>query len=123
MIKKLESLEKYVITPNVRFYGGYVYNGEDIELCNDKDEEEEYKVHIQDKIIDGHLIKQVEQEYTMSNGKKVKQKEYQDIELEENQLLIYVEGQGFVISEYKMLTIDEAIEKYKLLKSPEPEGE
>ena len=66
MIKKLESLEKYVITPNVRFYGGYVYNGEDIELCNDKDEEEGYKVHIQDKIIDGHLIKQVEQEYTMS---------------------------------------------------------
>ena len=63
MIKKLESLEKYVITPNVRFYGGYVYNGEDIELCNDKDEEEGYKVHIQDKIIDGHLIKQVEQEY------------------------------------------------------------
>ena len=121
MIKKLESLEKYVITPNVRFFGGYVYNGEDIELCNDKDEEEGYKVHIQDKIIDGHLIKQVEQEYTMSNGKKVKQKEYQDIELEENQLLIYVEGQGFVISEYKMLTIDEAIEKYKLLKSPEGE--
>ena len=122
MIKKLESVEKYVITPNVRFYGGYVYNGEDIELCNDKDEEEEgYKIHIQDKIIDGHLIKQVEQEYTMSNGKKVKQKEYQDIELEENQLLIYVEGQGFVISEYKMLTIDEAIEKYKLLKSPEGE--
>lgn len=121
MIKKLESLEKYVITPNVRFYGGYVYNGEDIELCNDKDEEEGYKVHIQDKIIDGHLIKQVEQEYTMSNSKKVKQKEYQDIELEENQLLIYVEGQGFVISEYKMLTIDEAIEKYKLLKSPEGE--
>ena len=31
MIKKLESLEKYVITPNVRFYGGYVYNGEDID--------------------------------------------------------------------------------------------
>lgn len=123
MIKKLESLEKYVITPNVRFYGGYVYNGEDIELCNDEDEEEEegYKVHIQDKIIDGHLIKKVEQEYTMSNGKKVKQKEYQDIELEENQLLIYVEGQGFVISEYKMLTIDETIEKYKLLKSPEEE--
>ena len=121
MIKKLESLEKYVITPNVRFYGGYVYNGEDIELCDDKDEEEGYKVHIQDKIIGGHLIKQVEQEYTMSNGKKVKQKEYQDIELEENQLLIYAEGQGFVISEYKMLTIDEAIEKYKLLKSPEGE--
>ena len=52
---------------------------------------------------------------------KIKQKEYQDIELEENQLVIYAEGQGFVISEYKMLTIDEAIEKYKLLKSPEGE--
>ena len=54
----------------------------------------------------------------MRNGKTVKQKEEQDIELAENQLLIYVEGKGFIISEYIMLTIDEAIERYKLLKSP-----
>ena len=57
----------------------------------------------------------------MRNGRKVSQKEHQEIELEPEQLLIYIEGQGFVISEYIMLTIDEAIEKYKLLKSPDKE--
>ena len=31
---KLESLEKYVITPNVNFYGGYTHNGKDILLCD-----------------------------------------------------------------------------------------
>lgn len=117
-MKKLEELEKYVITPNVRFYGGYIHNGEDIELCNDYEEQEDYKISIKDKIIKGHLIKEIVQEYKMRNGKTVKQKEEQDIELAENQLLIYVEGKGFIISEYIMLTIDEAIERYKLLKSP-----
>lgn len=117
-MKKLEKLEKYVITPNVRFYGGYIHNGEDIELCNDYEEQEDYKIIIKDKIIKGHLIKEIIQEYKMRNGKTVKQKEEQDIELAENQLLIYVEGKGFIISEYIMLTIDEAIERYKLLKSP-----
>lgn len=117
-MRKLERLEKYVITPNVRFYGGYIYDGKDIELCDDEENEEDYKIHIKDKIIDGYLIKDVEKEYKMKNGRKVIQKEHQEIELDENQLLIYVEGQGFVISEYLMLTIDEAIHRYELLKSP-----
>lgn len=120
-MKKLDSLEKYVISPNVRFYGGYIHNGEDIELCDDLDEQDEYKVHIKDRIINNCLIKDVEQEYKMKNGKKVIQKEHQEVELENEQLLIYVEGQGFIISEYIMLTIDEAIERYKLLKSPTEE--
>ena len=34
-MKKLEKLEKYVIIPNTRFYGGYVFDGEDINLCDD----------------------------------------------------------------------------------------
>ena len=118
---KLESLEKYVITPNVGFYGGYKNNGKDIELCDDFEEGEGYKIHIVDKIINNILIKDVEKEYIMRNGRKVSQKEHQEIELEPEQLLIYIEGQGFVISEYIMLTIDEAIEKYKLLKSPDKE--
>jgi len=117
-MEKLNKLDKYVISPNVRFYGGYKHNGNDIELCDDFDEEEEYKVHIVDKIINNVLIKDIEKEYKMRNGKKVKQKEHQEIELDDNQLLIYVERQGFIISEYIMLTIDEAIERYNLLKSP-----
>lgn len=117
-MEKLNKLDKYVISPNVRFYGGYKHNGNDIELCDDFEEEEDYKVHIHDRIINNVLIKDVEREYKMKNSKRVKQKEHQEVELENNQLLIYVEEQGFVISEYIMLTIDEAIERYNLLKSP-----
>lgn len=120
---KLESLEKYVITPNVNFYGGYTHNGKDILLCDDTDEdpEDEYKIHIVDMIKNNVLIKDIEKSYKMRNGKKVTQKEHQEIELDDGQLLIYVEGNGFIISEYKMVTIDEAKARYDLLKSPNKE--
>jgi hypothetical protein len=120
---KLESLEKYFITPNVNFYGGYTHNGKDILLCDDTDEdpEYEYKIHIVDMIKNNVLIKDIEKSYKMRNGKKVTQKEHQEIELDDGQLLIYVEGNGFIISEYKMVTIDEAKARYDLLKSPNKE--
>lgn len=120
---KIESLEKYVITPNVNFYGGYTHNGKDILLCDDIDEDLEYehKTHIVDMIKNNILIKDIEQSYKMRNGKKVFQKEHQEIELNDGQLLIYVVGQGFTISEYKMVTIDEAKARYDLLKSPNKE--
>lgn len=131
-MEKLESLEKYVITPNVRFYGGFKYEGKDIELCDDTDKEyiteeqedgsvmqkEISSTRVQQKIINSILITDIESEYEMRNGKKVKEKSHLEIELEVNQLLIYSEHQGFVIPEYKMLKIDEAIERYELLKSP-----
>ena len=41
-MKQLEKLEKYVITPNVRFYGGFKYDGEDIFLCDDKIDEKNF---------------------------------------------------------------------------------
>ena len=48
-MKKLEALTKYVIIPNVRFYGGFIYDGEDIFLCDDTDEDEDYYIHIKQK--------------------------------------------------------------------------
>lgn len=131
-MEKLEKLEKYVITPNVRFYGGFKYEGKDIELCDDTDKEyikeeqedgtviekEIASIRVHQRIINSVLITEIETKRKMKNGKKIKEKSYMEIEIEENQLLVYVEGQGFVIPEYKMLKIDEAIERYELLKSP-----
>ena len=134
-MEKLEKLEKYVITPNVRFYGGFRYEGRDIELCDDTNKDyvkvqqedesiidkEIASIRVRQKIINSILITDIEAEREMKNGKKIKEKSHMEIELEENQLLVYVEGQGFVIPEYNMLKIDEAIERYELLKSPKEE--
>ena len=31
-MRELKRLDKYVITPNIAFYGGYIHDGEDIKL-------------------------------------------------------------------------------------------
>lgn len=115
-MKKLENLEKYVIVPNVGFYGGFVYDGEDIFLCNDHDTDEGYDFKVTQMIRDNVLITDIERTYERNNGKKVVETSHLEVEIEKGQLLIYVEGTGFTISEYKMCKIDEAIEQYELLK-------
>lgn len=115
-MKKLEDLTKYVITPNVRFYGGFIYDGEDIFLCDDTDEDEEYFFHVRQSIKNNILITDGEKEYKTLKEKKVKDKWHQEVEIEKGQKLIYLEGQGFTLSEYKMVTIDEAKDIYELLK-------
>lgn len=115
-MKKLEVLTKYVIVPNVRFYGGFIYDGEDIFLCDDTDEDEDYYIHIKQKIVNNVLITDGEKEYKTLKGKVVKEKWFQEVEIEKNQKLVYIEGQGFTLSEYKLVTIDEAKEVYELLK-------
>ena len=69
-MKKLEKLEKYVIIPNTRFYGGYVFDGEDINLCDDTftdydkiknengelEEKEVVNINVKQKIINSVLI-------------------------------------------------------------------
>lgn len=72
---KLEKLDKYVITPNVKFYGGYIYDGKDIELCDDNDaqydnEEKVYDINIKQYIEESILYTDINQEYIMKNGKK-----------------------------------------------------
>ena len=49
-MKKLEKLEKYVVTPNVGFYGGFIYDGEDVFLCDDHDTDEGYNLIVTQKI-------------------------------------------------------------------------
>ena len=98
-MEKLESLEKYVITPNVRFYGGFKYEGKDIELCDDTDKEyikeeqedgsiiekEVASIKVQQRIINSVLITEIEAERKMKNGKKIKEKSHMEIEIEENE--------------------------------------
>lgn len=115
-MKTLNNLEKYVILPNVGFYGGYVFDGEDIFLCEDHDTDEGYDFKVTQKIENGTLITDLERTYTRKNGMTVTESSHQEVELEEGQLLVYVEGTGFTISEYRMCKINEAIEQYELLK-------
>lgn len=114
-MKKLKSLQKYVIVPNVGFYGGFKYDGEDIFLCDDHDVDVGYDFKVKQRIENDVLITDTERTYERENGKKVTEKTHQEVEIEKGQLLVYVEGLGFTIPEYKMCLVDEAIEQYKLL--------
>lgn len=115
-MKKLASLDKYVIAPNVGFYGGFVFDGEDIELCDDHDVDEGYDFKVKQSIQNNVLITDVERTVIRISGKTVKEISHQEVELEKGELLVYVEGLGFTIPESKMCKVDEAIEQYKLLK-------
>ena len=115
-MKQIDKLDKYVVAPNVGFYGGYRYIGEDVILCNDHDEDAGQDFMVKQRIENGVLITDLERIYERQNGKKVSENSHQEVELEENQLLVYVEGTGFVIPEYKMCLIEEAVEQYNILK-------
>lgn len=115
-MKTLNSLEKYVILPNVGFYGGFEFDGEDIFLCEDHDTDEGYDFKVKQEIKNSTLITDLERTYTRKNGKIVTESSHQEVEIEKGQLLVYVEGTGFTISEYRMCKIDEAIGQYNLLK-------
>ena len=115
-MRKLEHLEKYVITPNVGFYGGFKWDGEDIFLCDDHDVDGNCDIRVVQKIEEGKLITDLTKKYEYQPGKYVTEVSHMEVDIEANQLLVYVEGMGFTISEYKMCTIDEATDIYKLLK-------
>lgn len=115
-MKQLECLEKYVVVPNVGFYGGFKYDGEDIMLCDDHDTDEGYDFKVVQKIVGDVLITDIERTYMRKNGKKVTEQSHQEVEIEKGQLLVYVQGVGFTIPEYRMCRIDEAIEQYNLLR-------
>ena len=115
-MKQLDNLEKYVIVPNVGFYGGFLFDGNDIALCDDHDTDTGYDFKVTQKIVNGLLITDMTKEYTRKNGKKVTEVSHQEVEIEKGQLLVYVEGLGFTIPEYRMIKVDEAIRQYELLK-------
>lgn len=120
-LKKLKELTKYFIHPNTHFYGGYIYNGDDIELCDDNDSmsDEEgkvnFKINIKQRIEEGILFTDICSIRIYKNGMKQNDTIHQELELKKGQLLVYVEHQGFVISEYKMVTADEAKKIYDIL--------
>lgn len=115
-MKKLESLEKYVVVPNVGFYGGFKYDGENIMLCDDHDTDEGYDFQVTQKIENDVLFTDIERSYQRKNGKWVTEKSHQEVEIEKGQLLVYVQGVGFTIPEYRMCQVDEAIKQYEVLK-------
>lgn len=115
-MKNLEKLDKYVILPNVNFYGGFVYDGQDMALCDDHDTDEGYDFKVKQRIEKDVLITDIECSHTRKNGKLVKEKSHLEVEIEAGQLLVYVQGTGFTLPEYRMCMIDEAIGQYELLK-------
>jgi len=115
-MKKIEKLDKYVIVPNVGFYGGFIYDGEDIFLCEDHDIDEGYDFKVRQEIKNNYLVTNIEREYTTTKDKKVKETSHLEVEIEKGQLLVYVEGTGYTLPEFRMCKVDEAIEQYKILK-------
>lgn len=124
-MKKLGKLNKVVPVPDTTFYGAYYYDGEDVDLCNDeetlKDESESTYIRVTDKIINGILYKEKILDVTLKDGKHIKEETKKELPLKKGDMLIYVMYEGFVQTRTKLITIDEAVERLKLLKSPEEE--
>lgn len=122
-MKKLEKLEKRVIYPDVQFYGAYIHTGEDIYLCDDVEEDEDTKVRIECYIKENVLYTNIDRYYKTMKGRVVKEEIHQSISINKDEALVYVQGSGFVVPEYNMITITEAIELYKILENGGNEDE
>lgn len=128
-MKKLEDLTKYVQMPNVNPVGGFIYNGDDWDLCDDTDSDYETiendkgekieieisKVHVKQIIKDGKLITDLETKYQMRNGKWVNEISHLEVELAEGVMLVYKKGEGFIIPQFKLATVEEAVKMYDIL--------
>lgn len=124
-MNKLESLEKVVPVPDTTFYGAYYYDSKDIELCDDvetlEDEEESTYIRVKDTILNGTLYKEKTLKVKQKDGRCVIEETKKELPLNEGDMLIYIMYEGFVQTRTKMVTIDKAIERYELLKSPKEE--
>lgn len=117
-MNKLEKLEKVVPVPDTTFYGAFYYSGEDIELCDDIDEEGDTYIRVTDIIKDNILYKKKTLKVKQKDGRYIKEETESELPLNKGDMLIYVMYEGFVQTKTKMISIDKAIERYKLLKSP-----
>ena len=124
-MNKLESLEKVVPVPDTTFYGAYYYDGKDIELCDDIEEFEDGKestyIRVTDIIKDGTLYKEKILKVKQNDGRYVIEETKKELPLNKGDMLIYIMYDGFVQTRTKMVSIDKAIERYELLKSPKEE--
>lgn len=124
-MKTLESLEKVVPVPDTIFYGAYYYDGNDIKLCDDvdtlEDEGESTYIRVKDTIINGILHKEKTLKVKQKDDRYIVEETKKELPLNKGDMLIYVMYEGFVQTRTKMITIDKAIERYELLKSPKEE--
>lgn len=126
-MKKLDKLEKYVRVPDVQFFGAYFYDGEDILL---HDEVEEYKDDINKKVEVRLTIKDVIENGVFKKHKiiedfkqDVKEETFLQFPVKKKDMLIFVMGEGFVKTRTPLVSIDEAINTYKLLRSDNYDSE
>lgn len=120
-MKELKKLEKYVRVPDVQFYGTYFYDGEDIllhdeveEFKDDDNKEVELRLTIKDKIENGKFYKYKLIEDLKNNSREELKREFP---VKKNEMLIFVMNEGFVKTHTPLITIDQAIERFKLLRS------
>lgn len=120
-MKVLDKLEKYVKVPDTQFFGAYFYDGEDILLHDEveefKDEENkevEIRLTITDKIEDGMFKKYKLVEDLKNNAREETYREYP---VKDGEMLIFVMNEGFSKTHSMLVTIDEAIDRYKVLRS------
>ena len=110
-MEKLERLEKYVRVPDTQFYGVYFYDGVDRELHNETIYEDGYTLTIID-IVENGIFKKHK---VLTDEKGLKEEENIEYPLKENEMLVFVQNMGFTKTTSPMISIDEAIERYKLL--------
>lgn len=126
-MKKLDKLEKVVPAPDTTFYGAYYYDGKEIELCDDTETLEDDDgqtttyIRVKDTVKNGILYKEKELKVKQKDGRYIIENTKKELPLEIGTMLIYVMYEGFVQTRSKMITIDKAIKRYELLKSPKGE--
>lgn len=113
-MKKLEQLDKYVLLPNVGFYGGFIYDGEDIFLTDDHDIDEDYDFVVKQEIKNNILITDLTKEYKYGEH-TIKETSHLEINVNVGDLLVYVEGIGFTLPEKRLCKIAEAKAQYDIL--------
>lgn len=119
-MKQLEHLDKYVRVPDTQFYGAYFYDGEDIllhdeveEFKDEKNEIVEIRLTIKDTIENG-IFKKHKKVEDLRTG--AIEETFKQVPVEKGDMLIFVMNEGFGKVKGGLITIDEAIERYKLIK-------
>ena len=120
-MKVLDKLEKYVRVPDTQFFGAYFYDGEDVllhdeveEFKDDETQELEIRLTIKDTIENGRFKKYKLVEDIKGNAIEETIREFP---IKEGEMLIFVMNEGFAKTHSALVTIDEAIDRYKVLRS------
>ena len=120
-MKVLDKLEKYVRVPDTQFFGAYFYDGEDIllhdeveEFKDDENKEVEIRLTIRDVIENGVFKKYKLVEDLKDNAKEETRREFP---VKKGDMLVFVMNEGFAKTHSALVTIDEAIDRYKVLRS------